>query len=278
MDCRITALFEREKKIYSDLLDGMTESSNLNQIPNRIFKDCENLATKSIFPYLEEDFLKHKPISEIQAPPNGNNSLYRPNPERVAALEIAKELGLPVTQFDSFEELAAACFGFRPFLQHAVVIDRPDRLNLDDFYRFHSESGPAVRFPSGFSIYSIHGVIVPEKVACTPESLTVEEVGAEENAEVRRVMIERFPGGPAGYAETAGAKCIDRDFRKRHIADKAPAPRALFEFPDSSKWLVGTDGSTDRSYWMPVHQDAKTCRDAHQAIVLADETQIIAES
>jgi hypothetical protein len=44
------------------------------------------------------------------------------------------------------------------------------------------------------------------------------------------------------------------------------------------KWLVGTDGSTDRCYYMSVPREAKTCKEAHEMIAGVSEENILAEA
>jgi hypothetical protein len=47
---------------------------------------------------------------------------------------------------------------------------------------------------------------------------------------------------------------------------------------DGQKWLVGSDGSTQRVYYMPVPESAKTCREAHEAICGLDEDKLLMEA
>jgi hypothetical protein len=56
----------------------------------------------------------------------------------------------------------------------------------------------------------VHGVRVPARVIEAPETITVADIDAENNAEVRRVMLERF--GEARDIEESGGKCIDQSF------------------------------------------------------------------
>jgi hypothetical protein len=66
-------------------------------------------------------------------------------------------------------------------------------------------------------------VRVPADVIDDPKSITVERIGRETNAEIRRVMIDRY--GPARYLVDAGAQEISRDargilYRKDVISDE----------------------------------------------------------
>ena len=53
---------------------------------------------------------------------------------------------------------------------------------------------------------------------------------------------------------------------------------ALMRTKDGQKWLVGSDGSTQRVYYMPVPESAKTCREAHEAISGLNEDQLLMEA
>jgi hypothetical protein len=54
-----------------------------------------------------------------------------------------------------------------------------------------------------------HGVRVPERVILRPAELTPQEILGERNAEIRRVMIERF--GHDRFVLESGARAIHQD-------------------------------------------------------------------
>ena len=83
------------------------------------------------------------------------------------------------------------------------------QVELDAERRPHSGSGlPAIVSDAERSYYW-HGVKVPEIVITAPEMISVQMIEYERNAEVRRVMIERY--GQTRYLEDCGAKCIQSD-------------------------------------------------------------------
>jgi hypothetical protein len=91
----------------------------------------------------------------------------------------------------------------------------------------HSTDGPAVGFRDGWGVYAIHGVRVPADIIEDNASITVERIEAEQNAEVRRVLIERYKGGrdkdggAAAYLRDSGATIVHED------TDLLGAPRRL---------------------------------------------------
>lgn len=79
------------------------------------------------------------------------------------------------------------------FDEVAILVNRPKEIHLDEQHRLHNENGPALAYRDGNdSIYSIHGITVPELVIMTPELLTTNMIEDEKNAEVRRVMLNRY--------------------------------------------------------------------------------------
>ena len=100
-------------------------------------------------------------------------------------------------------------------------------------------------------------VPVSERIAFHPETLTAQEILAEENAEIRRVMIERM--GYLRFAEDAGAKVLNKD-------EDAGGPRQLLRIKlEGDEPLVGLScfcPSTGRQYFLRVPPNTKTC---HQA-------------
>jgi hypothetical protein len=95
--------------------------------------------------------------------------------------------------------------------EFCMVSDRPEVLTVDDQNRPHNDTGPFCRWRDGSALYAVHGVRVPWWVVEKPERLAPERVLSEPNAEVRRVMIDRYPGGIAKLLLDAQAKEIHRD-------------------------------------------------------------------
>jgi hypothetical protein len=101
----------------------------------------------------------------------------------------------------------AAAYSF--FERACFVCDRPLDLKQDERGRFHCQDGPAVSFADGYQIHSWHGISVSKEIIESPQEITVETIQFERNAEVRRVMIERF--GTARFLAESGAKQIQED-------------------------------------------------------------------
>ena len=95
------------------------------------------------------------------------------------------------------------------------ISDRPEIVRQDAQNRIHCTDGPAIKYRDGWSIWAVNGARVPELVIMRPSEITVAMIEAEPNAEVRRVMIDRFGGGkdagggPGAYAKASGAVILD---------------------------------------------------------------------
>jgi hypothetical protein len=116
----------------------------------------------------------------------------------------------------AYEQTAESACWWWPHKDFVIVSERPAVIHREQVgprgvgsHRLHCEDGPAIAFPDGWAIYAYHGVVVPEKVIMHPEDITAEELLAEENAEVRRVMIERM--GFERFCSRAKMKVIHTD-------------------------------------------------------------------
>jgi len=112
---------------------------------------------------------------------------------------------------------------FLPHEKICWVSERHNVLARDDRGRLHSVVGPAVMYPDGWAIYAVHGVRVPADIIEQPESVTADRIEKEQNAEIRRVMIERM--GYERYILESGAQLVHTDevgalYRKELFGDE----------------------------------------------------------
>ena len=163
----------------------------------------------------------------------------------------------------------AAEGGFRVMHEEfCLVCDTPEILKKDENNQAHCDDGPSHRWRDGWSLYHIHGVRVTAQIVMRPETLTVEQINNEENAEVKRIMIDRF--GAQKYLTAINAKPIHADVWHGLM-------RGLYQV-DDLKYLFGSDNSTGRTYVMAVDPDSQTCKQAHESICGFDESLIAHQS
>jgi len=170
-------------------------------------------------------------------------------------------------------EISKHCGWWAPYDTVAILQQKHSELAFDDAFQLHCTTGPAVRYRDGWDAYFWHGISVSRRIIMQPETMTLREIQKEDNVEVRRAMRGIY--GEGRYLKEIGAQLIDADYEG---ARKGAAPRALLQDNEGQKFLVGTDGSTGRVYYMQVPPEVKTCREGHEALCGFDETRIIAKS
>jgi hypothetical protein len=118
---------------------------------------------------------------------------------------------LPI-DYSAWEHYEKAAVHAGPRYTHAkfcIVSDRPEVLLVDEQNRPHCTTGPFCRWRDGSALYAVHGVRVPWTVIEQRDKITVSQVDAEPNTEVRRVMLELY--GEARYLQDSGAKPVHTD-------------------------------------------------------------------
>ena len=108
-----------------------------------------------------------------------------------------------------WNDIAESANWWFPYEGYCFVSERPVRCAIDEERRLHHESLAAMEFKDGWKVYAYHGVTVPAQVIETPETITIEQIKNEENAEVRRCMVERM--GWARFYSEAGMKVLHED-------------------------------------------------------------------
>ncbi len=106
-------------------------------------------------------------------------------------------------------EVARTAGWWWPYERVAILTERPTALHRDNLGRLHYGEGPALSYPDGWSLFAWRGMPIPPEVAARLPELTIPEIQAEENAEVRRVMLEYF--GFDRYLRESGASELHRD-------------------------------------------------------------------
>jgi hypothetical protein len=98
------------------------------------------------------------------------------------------------------------------FLPHAKicwVAERHSFLHRDENGRLHCETGPALGYPDKYVLWMWHGITVTEQIIMHPETLTSEQIRKEQNAEIRRCMVEKM--GYRRFVELSEMKVIHTD-------------------------------------------------------------------
>ncbi|MFI7697810.1 DUF6745 domain-containing protein [Nonomuraea sp. NPDC049480] len=110
---------------------------------------------------------------------------------------------------DGLKRVSESTGWWWPYERIAIVTARPVELHLDDLGRLHRADGPAMAYADGFALYAWHGMPVPAEFGASMRNLTPERIRREDNAELRRVMLEHF--GYDRYLAESGAKPLHKD-------------------------------------------------------------------
>jgi hypothetical protein len=102
------------------------------------------------------------------------------------------EVEINLESINGLIELSNHCGWWWPFEETVILTPKPTRLKLDDAGRLHHENGPAISYPDGWSLYAWHGIRVSKRLIENPETYSAREVLEENNAEIRRCMIEKI--------------------------------------------------------------------------------------
>jgi len=161
-------------------------------------------------------------------------------------------------RLDGLIQVAESAGWWWPFAGAVVLTERPVHLARDARGRLHCVDRAAIEYSDGWGVYAWHGVRVPERVIKAPETITAAEIDGEQNAEVRRVMAERY--GLARYLADSGAKQIHCDsagtlYRKDLPGDE---PIVMVKVRNSTP---EPDGSV-KDYMLRVPPTIKTARAA----------------
>ncbi|MEG3896159.1 leucine-rich repeat domain-containing protein [Microcoleus sp. SVA1_B6] len=91
------------------------------------------------------------------------------------------------------QQLFEECGWILPFEKICLICDRPLHLRFDTENLLHAEGESAIAFADGYSLYFHHGVKLPETYGKVhPDLWEAQWLLSEENAELRRLLIERI--------------------------------------------------------------------------------------
>ncbi|MEV7268859.1 DUF6745 domain-containing protein [Streptomyces bacillaris] len=144
-----------------------------------------------------------------------------------------------------------------PYERAVVISERPEVLHRDEAGRLDHGEGPALAYRDGFALYAWRGMPVPAAFLAELASLTPQRIREEENAELRRVMLEYY--GYDRYLTESGAEPVHRDETGIlwRIALDGDEDVVMVEVVNSTPEPDGTH----RTYWLRVPPGTRTARD-----------------
>ena len=133
-------------------------------------------------------------------------------------------------------EQSKACHWWFPYKGIVLASERHNVVEVDTEGRIHCDSGPACSYPDNIQqVFAVHGVRVPRYVIMEPTTITLKSIESETNAEIKRIMIDRF--GAGRYLQESGTRKIHSDsfgnlYRKELPGD--PEPMVMAEVLSST--------------------------------------------
>jgi len=169
-----------------------------------------------------------------------------------AGIEECKQL-LPL-----MDAAKAAVGWFYPFEEACIVTPLPTELHRDDEGRLHNTEGAALIFDDGWGVWSVNGVRVPRKIIEEKDKITAQDILDEENAEIRRVMMEFL--GTEKFIQESGARLVHKDdwgeLYEKELEDDEPL--CMVKVVNSTP---EPDGHY-KDYWIRVRPGCETAHDA----------------
>ncbi|MFD5462026.1 DUF6745 domain-containing protein [Kitasatospora sp. NPDC127059] len=153
-------------------------------------------------------------------------------------------------------EVAREAGWWWPYRDVALVSERPVALHRDEAGRLDRADGPALEYADGFALHAWRGMPVPAEFLAGLGEVTVERIRTEENAELRRVLLEHY--GYERYLADSGAEPVHRDeagvLWRIVLPDDEPV--MMVEVVNSTPEPDGTF----RTYWLRVPPGTRTAR------------------
>ncbi|WP_259370552.1 DUF6745 domain-containing protein [Streptomyces sp. SCUT-3] len=160
-------------------------------------------------------------------------------------------------RLDGLAAVARAAGWWWPYERVAVLAERPVELHRDEAGRLDRADGPALAFPDGFALHAWRGMPVPAGFLDDLAGITPERIRTEDNAELRRVMLEHY--GYDRYLADSGARPLHRDetgvLWRIDLGDDEPV--VMVEVVNSTPEPDGTS----RVYWLRVPPATRTARE-----------------
>jgi hypothetical protein len=144
-----------------------------------------------------------------------------------------------------------------PHAHACWLAERPKVVRQDARGRLHAADGPAISYPDKWSAYAWKGVLVPRWIIERPELVTVRSIGAAQDPQIRRCMIEILT--PERFIAQGGAYRIAQDetgvlWRQRWRWEAWAAVEVINGTP-------GEDGTRKR-YFLQVPANMRSAREA----------------
>lgn len=184
-------------------------------------------------------------------------------------------------------ELSQSAGWVLPHDNVCFISDRPCAIHVDELKQLHNTEGPAIEYRDGCKFYAIHNIAIEGEIIEHPETLTLERLNSERNAEVRRVLMDFYTferyltdshavlidntadalGHPMRLYKIAEDKVSEEDIMILQVTNSTAEPEELAE---TTAGYV-KDGKKYKYYYLLVPPHMTTAKQA-QAWTIGRET------
>ena len=161
-----------------------------------------------------------------------------------------------IKRLNLFADIAQSCCLWWPFENAVIISEKPEYIKLDNNKRIHAIAKPAIKFRDGWSVYAVHGTLIPEWWGEKKESEWKPEWLLQiDNVEQKRVLLEVC--GYERIMQKLNTLLIhtSEDMELRRIDDIDNEPVVLLKVKCPS---------TNAFYCLRVPPYMKKCEDARQ--------------
>lgn len=167
----------------------------------------------ALFPKLGDE-IYDKACEEVKLALNtySGGNMWSAGVDFISFFRHIVKLDIDYTKWHHYEE-ASIHGGFRfMYPRFCIVSDFPVKISLDNGNLAHCDDGPSHAWADGFKIYNWHGYLIPTTHHWIIEDkprMVPDDIAKEQNAELRRIMLEIF--GFEKYLEKGNAKVLSED-------------------------------------------------------------------
>jgi hypothetical protein len=159
----------------------------------------------------------------------------------------------PSKEIDLFTRFVNAIHTVFIDAENPIIVRSPVRIVHNDTF-ISNDTGPSFQYKDGLTLWIIDDLVVDEQLIMRPETQTIKQIEAEENADIRSIRISRYTW--LRYLREIGAETID--YNENAVEGTI---EALYVLSDKSKRLVVTC-PTGRPFAMGVPQEIVNCQQA----------------
>ncbi|MBZ0185112.1 MAG: hypothetical protein K8F91_02595 [Candidatus Obscuribacterales bacterium] len=143
-------------------------------------------------------------------------------------------------EIDSWAYMFHGASGYYLGDRVCFVCRQPETLAINESGQPHNPRGAAASWRDGFDVHSWRGIVVDPDLIARANSVSINQILSEENAEIRRILLDMF--GEERFVQESGATVIHQDKYGvlYHYAFNSDEPLMMVRVRNSTPELDGT--------------------------------------